>query len=340
LTSFGIGVALPKSIGAEIGACHLFIDAQIESQADDNGEKMSLAKFASWLSIIFLLAGCDLVSMQYQSGPAPYSVPQPGITSGAQASSLPQSVTQPQSQPTGSQNGQYIWDQALQGMIMGASLAGPYGAGGGLIIGLLAGLFTADAHYAQLNTQIQSEQAKNRELEAKIEQEMQRQRELEPQLENSAANSIPQNQAEPPQSAQKPNGPKVTTIAMKEPSSTVASLSKIESPSNSASRPFKNVEVRDINGDGIPDLWIYYNPLKSSEIMRQEEATHGDGRVDTWSYFKDGKLVRREVDSKGREQLTRFTITRTTRLSGKSVMKMVLGMSVSVRSIKMVAAPR
>ena len=261
---------------------------------------MSLAKFASWLPIIFLLAGCDLVSMQYPPGAAPYSAPQPGITSGAQPSSLSQSVTQPQSQSTGSQTGQYIWDQAVQGMLVGGSLAGPYGAGGGLIIGLLAGLFTADAHYAQLNTQIQSEQAKDRELEAKIEQEMQRQRELEPQLENSAANSTPQNQAETPQSAQKPTGPKVTTIAMKEPPSTVASLSKIESPSNSPSRPFKNVEVRDINGDGIPDLWIYYNPLKSSEIMRQEEATHGDGRVDTWSYFKDGKLVRREVDTKGK----------------------------------------
>ena len=62
---------------------------------------------------------------------------------------------------------------------------------------------------------------------------------------------------------------------------------------------FKNMEVKDINGDGVPDLWIYYNPQKPGEIVRQEEATKGDGRVDTWSYFKDGKLVRREVDTKG-----------------------------------------
>jgi antitoxin component YwqK of YwqJK toxin-antitoxin module len=53
-----------------------------------------------------------------------------------------------------------------------------------------------------------------------------------------------------------------------------------------------------MNGDGIPDLWIYYNPQKAGEIIRQEESTKGDGRVDTWSYFKDGKMVRREVDSK------------------------------------------
>ncbi|MCH8055950.1 MAG: hypothetical protein IH857_07355, partial [Deltaproteobacteria bacterium] len=66
---------------------------------------------------------------------------------------------------------------------MGGSIAGPYGAGGGLIIGLITGLFTADAHYAELNAQIQSEQAKDKELEAQIEQEIERQRELEAQLE-------------------------------------------------------------------------------------------------------------------------------------------------------------
>ena len=173
-----------------------------------------------------------------------------------------------------------------------------------MIIGLLAGLFTADAHYAQLNTQIQSEQAKDRELEAKIEQEMERQRTLDAQLQaqllNSAGNPTQQKQPEPPQSAQKPTAPKLTTVAMKEASRAVASLTKKESPANSPASPFKNVEVRDINGDGVPDLWIYYNPLKLTEIVRQEEATHGDGRVDTWSYFNDGKLVRREVDTKGK----------------------------------------
>ncbi|MGE5304820.1 MAG: hypothetical protein ACM3TN_16035 [Alphaproteobacteria bacterium] len=184
---------------------------------------------------------------------------------------------------------------------MGGSLAGPYGAGGGLIIGLLAGLFTADAHYAQLNNQIQSEQAKDKELEAKIEQEMERQRKLDAQLEtqlaNSPGNPVQQKQAEP-QEAQKPTVPKVTTVALKEPPS--ASPARKESSARSPSSPFKNVEVRDINGDGVPDLWIYYNPIKPTEIVRQEESSRGDGRVDTWTYFKDGKLVRREVDTKGK----------------------------------------
>ena len=78
-----------------------------------------------------------------------------------------------------------------------------------------------------------------------------------------------------------------------------------------APTPFKNVEVRDINGDGVPDLWIYcFNPQKPGEIKRQEEASKGDGRVDTWSYFKDGKLVRREVDTKAHGKPDTFLLLR------------------------------
>jgi hypothetical protein len=188
----------------------------------------------------------------------------------------------------------------VEGMVMGASLGGVYGAGGGLVLGLLTGLFTADAHYTHVNNQIQAEHAKDRELEAKLEQELQRQRELEAQIVNRAGNPTQQNPPEPPQAMQEPNGTNVTTATMKKDSGALASLSKKETPSSSPSSPFKNAEVRDINGDGVPDLWIYYSPLKAGEIVRQEEASRWDGRVDTWSYFKDGKLVRREIDSKGR----------------------------------------
>ena len=49
----------------------------------------------------------------------------------------------------------------------------------------------------------------------------------------------------------------------------------------------------------MPDIWIYYNPQKPGEIIRQEEATKNDGRVDAWSYYKDGQMIRRDVDRKG-----------------------------------------
>ena len=258
---------------------------------------MNLRKIPSWLLFIVLLAGCNLASVQYPFGSTSYPPPQTAVVSGAQSSS-PQSVVQPQS-PTGSQRGQYAWEKALEGMLIGGALGGIYGAGGGLVIGLLTGLFTAETHYDQLNSQIQSEQTKDKLLEAKIEEELERQRKLEAQLLNSPE-SPQQNHAGSPASAPSPPDRTVSTGGMKDGSSTVASLSKKETPSKSASSPFKNVEVRDVNGDGVPDLWIYYSPLRSSEIVRQEEASRFDGRVDTWSYFKEGRLVRREVDTKGK----------------------------------------
>jgi hypothetical protein len=261
---------------------------------------MRLSKFPSCLPFILALAGCDLVTSQYPFGSTRYPPPQASVASGVQSSIAPQSIPQPPSPAAGSQRRQHIWQKALEGMVMGATIGGVYGAGGGLVLGLLTGLFTADAHYTQLNNQIQAEHAKDRELEAKLEQELQRQRELEAQIVNRAGNPTQQNRTDAPQPAQEPADANITTAALRKDTVGLASSSKKETPSSSPSRPFRNVEVKDVNGDGVADLWIYYNPLKAGEIVRQEEATRWDGRVDTWSYFKDGKLVRREVDSKGR----------------------------------------
>jgi hypothetical protein len=276
--------------------------AQRESrERSEKEEKLRLAKFLSLLAFLFFLAACDLVPQQYPlAGFNSNAMPGLGNAPSSQSSGIPQSVTQPITQPqvTGAQRTAHVWDKALQGMAMGGAIAGPYGAGGGLIIGLIAGLFTADAYYTQLNGQIQSEQDKDKALEAKIEQELQRQRDLDTQLAADSGNRGQQSQPEQVQLAQKPTVPQTTSVPMKGPL-TAASNNK-EASSTPAPAPFKNVEVKDINGDGIPDLWIYYNPLKAGEIVRQEESTHWDGKVDTWSYFKDGKLVRREVDTKDR----------------------------------------
>ena len=186
----------------------------------------------------------------------------------------------------------------MEGLAMGGSIGGPYGAGGGLILGLIAGLITADSYYGAINTQIQSEQQKDQRLEAAIEQELERQRGLESQIakvSTSSGGSQPEVQAD---QAQRPP-PNSPTVNKPPENVALASLGK-STPAVIPPPPmFKNMEVKDINGDGVPDLWIYYNPQKPGEIVRQEEATKGDGRVDTWSYFKDGKLVRREVDTKG-----------------------------------------
>ena len=257
---------------------------------------MNLRKIPSWLLLIVPLAGCNPASVQHPVGSTPYP-PHIGVASGAQSSG-PQSVLQPQAS-TRSLRRQFALEKALEGMVIGGAIGGIYGAGGGLLIGFLTGFFTAEIYDNQLNTQIQSEQAKDKLLEAKIEQELERQRQMEAQLLNGAA-TPQENHAGLPPPALTPVEATTSRMGMNNGSSTVASLGKKESPSNPTGSSFKNVEVRDINGDGVPDRWIYYSPLKSSEIVRQEEASQFDGRVDTWSHFKDGRLVRREVDSKGK----------------------------------------
>ncbi|MBI2985864.1 MAG: FlxA-like family protein [Deltaproteobacteria bacterium] len=270
---------------------------------------MTMGRLGPALLFSLFVAGCDPVPMQYPPASAPYppaSPPvSPPIPSAAPSASPPPPAGYPQPQAKTSQRGQYVWERMMDGVAMGGSIAGPYGAAAGLLLGAFYGFATADAYYEQINAQIQSEQAKDKELEAQIEREIERQRELEAQLGQAPAPVETKNR-EAPQIAQRESQerkvetkPESKADSGKEALGPLASLPKKEISPRTTGSPFKNVEVRDINGDGIPDLWIYYNPLKPGEIIRQEEATNGDGKVNTWSYFKDGKLVRREVDAKG-----------------------------------------
>src|ERR1043166_6059424 len=135
---------------------------------------MSLVKFLGWSASLLVLAGCSSL-MQSPFGPTPYSS-SVGSASGTQVYGIYPTQT------AGPQRTEYLWQKALEGMTLGGAIAGPYGAGGGPVLGVIAGLFTANAHQAQLNNQIQTEQVKDKELEAKIEEEMERQRKLEAQL--------------------------------------------------------------------------------------------------------------------------------------------------------------
>jgi hypothetical protein len=176
------------------------------------------------------------------------------------------------------------------------------------LLGFIYGMVTADSRIAEENAQAQAryqkETDKDRVLETAIEEEIARQRGLENQIavNNGQPNSpqpsvvaIPVSQpAAPVQTPQPP------VQAATKPQPTV--VARVSNPTPAPQSPFRNVEVKDTNGDGIPDLWIYYNPQKPGEIVRQEEATKGDGRVDSWSYFRNGQLVRRDIDSKGQGQ--------------------------------------
>lgn len=242
---------------------------------------------------VIALSACEPVGVQNPPGSSAQNPANPANPPNA-------SPAAPQNPDiTGSQRWQHAWSKAMEGIAMGGSLAGPYGAGGGLIIGLITGLITADSHYGQINNQISTEQKKDQQLEAAIEQELARQRGLENQISKAgdggatteAVEPAANTTAQPKQSAQS-----LPTKQLPGENTVIASLGK--PAAQTPPSPFKNVEVRDLNGDGVADLWIYFNPQKPGEIIRQEESTKGDGRVDTWSYFKDGKMVRREVDTR------------------------------------------
>lgn len=240
----------------------------------------------------FLSASCQPVAIPTVPPPAPASGS--SVSGGNQTPSTSNSSPSPPpagSRPNASaaQKRQYVWERMMDGVGMGVAVAGPYGAGAGLVVGMLYGVFTADSHHAQLNAKIGAEEAKNKELEAQIEQELERQRDLESQLGGDPQAGSPE---------RSPNAAPLTT-EKKNPAIEVASLPAPVRPGGQGVSPLKNVEVKDVNGDGLPDLWIYYDPLKPGEVVRQEEDANRDGVVDTWSYFSAGNLVRREVDASG-----------------------------------------
>jgi hypothetical protein len=247
--------------------------------------------FLAVLIMIAGVAGCSQATVQ-----PPQGTPQPPNSSS--------NTPAPPPQVTGSQRMQHAWNKAMEGIAMGGALGGPYGAGGGLVIGLIAGLLTADSHYTALNNQIYTEQQKDRQLEAAIEQELARQRELESQIakaETAGSGATADEPKKEPTAAPQAPSAKTQENAPGNQAQANISLASLNKPMANQPQPapFKNVEIKDINGDGIADLWIYYHPQRPTEIMRQEEASKGDGRVDTWSYFNLGHLVRREVDTKG-----------------------------------------
>jgi hypothetical protein len=141
------------------------------------------------------------------------------------------------------------------------------------------------------------ESDKDRALETAIEQEIERQRAFENQIAGATGQPVSSEPARLPQQVSQPATPTSTPHPQTASAPGAVTVARASAPP--APPPFRNVEVRDINSDGVPDIWIYYNPQKPGEILRQEEASKGDGRVDSWSYYQDGRMVRRDVDRRG-----------------------------------------
>ncbi len=237
---------------------------------------------------------------------APGTIPSSTFPSSHVKTNAGSGPSQPVALPSRAQaNDAYRWayamDTANKAAQLGAILGGPFGGPASMgmgVLGLLYGAVTAESKIAEEDAraqgQYQKEASKDQQLEAAIEKELERQRAFENQVAGTAAAKKDQSENQKLSQLPQPiSAPSVDSSAI-----VVASLTK-PAPLSRAPAPFKNVEIKDLNHDGIADLWIYYSPQKPGEVLRQEESSKLDGRVDIWSYFKDGKLVRRDVDSHG-----------------------------------------
>jgi hypothetical protein len=57
-------------------------------------------------------------------------------------------------------------------------------------------------------------------------------------------------------------------------------------------------ETFDDRGTGTPDRILYYDAT-GTQVVRSEEDTNGDGRIDTWTDYKNGQIVNRRSDTHG-----------------------------------------
>ncbi|HEX9146745.1 MAG TPA: hypothetical protein VGA09_20935, partial [Candidatus Binatia bacterium] len=98
---------------------------------------MSTVKLPLYLSLCFLLTACQAsLPRQSQFNPNSYPPPPLGSAPGNQPYGIYPGSTQ--SNTASSRRTDYIWEKALQGLAMGSAVGGIYGAGGGLVLGLLA----------------------------------------------------------------------------------------------------------------------------------------------------------------------------------------------------------
>lgn len=223
----------------------------------------------------------------------------PGTMQNSGANSTPQ-----QAQIDKDRRWAHAVESAQKAAFIGGIFGGPFGAPASMglgAIGFIYGMFTADSKIAeekaQAQVRYQKEADKDRALETAIEQEIERQRALENQIAGVTGQSVSTEPARLPQQVGQTMPAESTPQPQSNGSPGAITVARASTPP--APPPFRNVEVRDINKDGVPDIWIYYNPQKPGEILRQEEATKGDGRVDSWSYYQEGHMVRRDLDRQG-----------------------------------------
>lgn len=148
-------------------------------------------------------------------------------------------------------------------------------------------------------TPAEQEAARARSLETEIEEEMARQEQLQVQETAGAPRARP--------TAAAPGQPAANPLSAT-PAPTLRDLperlferEEVEIPAGTwqNAKPLRVVRLRlDVDGDGSPEEIRYLDPTTGT-LLRAEQDTDYDGKVDTWITFEGGEAVVRVRDTSG-----------------------------------------
>jgi antitoxin component YwqK of YwqJK toxin-antitoxin module len=145
----------------------------------------------------------------------------------------------------------------------------------------------------QRNSQPSESEMRRQQLESEIEAELQRQKELLARMRQPIEPGSGQIAGPPAQAGGSPV-PEVPVRGGNAPPVAKADAEGYVSIFQDGRLVRKE---RDLKGIGRPDTIVYYDG--GGQLLRREESTHFDGRIDAWSYYDHARLVRKEADTNG-----------------------------------------
>jgi len=147
----------------------------------------------------------------------------------------------------------------------------------------------------------EGEESRGRSLEAQIEEELRRQKlaveGLDSELPEPPASEplvTGESVAERANPRMAPDAPKERELPL-----SVFAMETVTIPAGTWGNPTALQVTRgvlDADRDGVPEQIRYFEP-KSKQLLRSEQDSDYDGKLDIWSTYVDGKLVARVVDT-------------------------------------------
>ncbi|MGH9389899.1 MAG: hypothetical protein ACRD1Z_09800, partial [Vicinamibacteria bacterium] len=187
------------------------------------------------------------------------------------------------------------------GAMLGAPVAGPFGAAGGGGLGMVLGFIDGDRDsesHRRMSHQIREESEKERQLGEEIKRETERQKEIELEIQGELRRQAELSAELGPAYASSGTNPSPASGA--ETATASAALEPILPPYG-GSVPIGPTEtlMRDTDGDGKVDIWTHF---EDGQLVKEAFDTNEDDSPDRWAFF-DPKgshdLLRVEEDPTG-----------------------------------------